>query len=791
MLPLVGVRVVDLTDGIGEGCGRYLSDLGADVVLVEPPGGVASRRAFPLFRGVSIPFVVHGANKRSVVIDWEDPDGRSELLALLGDADIWIDGTRPGSLASFDLDPARVRQLLPNLVVVSISDFGQSGPYRDWVATEWVHLAMSGALSRSGVPGRPPLMPPASLGAESASIQAAWVALLGYWARLEGGHGDHLDVSIFEATAMTVDPGVGTAGTAAAALAIEPALRGRPPARMYPIFPCSAGHVRVVLLAPRQWRGMFDWLGQPEQFQAPEFNRNDVRFRAWRKLYPLMGALLQPLTMLELVQEGQRRGIPIAPVLNPAEVLKLEHFAARGAWADVEVAGSKGQVPAGYVSIDGERAGVRTPAPAVDEHRGTVEWSAREKVETCPAAASPPLRGLRVLDLGVIVMGAEAGRLFADQGAEVIKVENRQYPDGLRATGMTANLAAGQRNKLSLGLNLRDTEGRVLFERLVALSDVVLTNFKPGTMESLELAPARLREINPGVVVVTSSAMGEWGPWRDWMGYGPLVRCVSGLTSLWRDVGAEDGFGDGSTIYPDHVVGRIVDVAVLAALIARRRTGHGAHIESSQAEAIITALAGTFLRESLEPGTAIPRAVGEADAPWGVYPCAGDDEWCVVTVRDDGDWARLRDALGHPQWMLDQTLSTTEGRVRARTAIDRELTAWTSARSPRDVAQILQRYGVPAGPMQRPDEYTCDPHLLARGFFRRYVQPHVGEVVNENGPCVAERIPDPQLRPAPFHGEHTRLICRELLGLDDVTVDDLLQRGILEETEANREGHLP
>jgi crotonobetainyl-CoA:carnitine CoA-transferase CaiB-like acyl-CoA transferase len=453
----------------------------------------------------------------------------------------------------------------------------------------------------------------------------------------------------------------------------------------------------------------------------------------------------------------------------------------RETFVDVEIDGAKGRLPSGYVLIDGERAGARTPAPDRGDASAII-WDARPAVDSKGDQHRRPLVGLRVLDLGVIVMGAEAGRLFADQGADVIKVESRQFPDGSRAFGMTANYASGHRNKRGIGINLRDPQGVSLFEQLVSISDVVLTNFKPGTLESLGIGFSRLSAINPGIVLVTSSAMGEWGPWRDWMGYGPLVRCVSGLTDLWQDPTVEDGFGDATTIYPDHLVGRIVDVAALATLIARRSSGRGAHIESSQAEAIITALSPSFLRESLEPETARARLDGEAGAPWGVYPCAGDDEWCVITVTDDDEWGRLVAAVGSPWWATVPGLERVAGRVAHRFDIDQRLGAWTSERSPDDVAMLLQARQVPAAPMRRAGEFTQDIHLVARGYFRTLTQPGVdGGVTMENGPCIATNMPDPELHPAPVHGQNTREIGRDLLGLSPSALDDLIRRGVLEE----------
>ena len=780
MRPLEGVRVVDLTDGRGEGCGRFLADLGADVLLVEPPGGVSSRQAFPMHGGQSLKFLATAANKHSIELDLSISDDRDRFLTLLAGADIWIDGTDPGTLASLDLATVDVRARFPHLVIVSITEFGQFGPYRDWVATDWVHLALTPSLSNSGLPGHPPLMPPGAMADVAAGAQAAWVALLGYWNRLETGRGDYLDVSVFEAAAQVLDPSVGFAGTAGAATVPAVAPGGRPLAGRYPIIACADGHVRIVVVAPRQWRGMFSWLGEPEQFADPKYDLTLERFAAWPELHPLVQDLFRDQKMFDLVDQGQRRGVPIAPVLASGEVLEVEHFQVRETFVDVEIDEAKGRLPSGYVLIDGERVGARTSAPEKGD-ASTVIWDARPPVAAEGDPHRRPLAGLRVLDLGVIVMGAEAGRLFADQGADVIKVESRRFPDGSRASGMTGTYASGHRNKRAIGINLRDPQGVSLFEQLVSISDVVLTNFKPGTIESLGLSFARLSAINPGIVLVTSSAMGEWGPWRDWMGYGPLVRCVSGLTDLWRDPTVEDGFGDATTIYPDHLVGRIVDAAALAVLIARRSSGRGAHIESSQAEAIITALSPSFLRESFESETATARIDGEAGAPWGVYPCAGDDEWCVITVTDDDEWGRLVAAIGRPSWATAPELERVAGRVARRLHIDQRLGAWTSERSPDDVARLLQAHQVPAAPMRRSEEFTQDIHLLARGFFRTFIQPGVdGTVTTENGPCIATNMPDPELHPAPAHGQNSREIGRVLLGLTSSAIDDLIERGVLE-----------
>ena len=792
-LPLTGVRVVEVSDGRGELAGRYMADLGADVLLVEPPEGAPSRRWPPLVDDISMHFAVHHAGERSIVADLTTDAGRARLMELLATADIWIESTRPGALAAVGLDPRAVLERFPHLVILSISEFGQWGPYAAYQATDGVLMAMAGHLSRSGKPGLPPLLPPHGLAEGATAIQAVWAAMLAYWNRQQTGHGDHLDLSLFEATAQVIDPAIGAVGTAVAGQNPLAVPRGRPASAMYPIYRCSDGYVRLILLAVRQWQSMLAWMGNPPELSDPGLNNIFARLRNAAIIESAIAQFVKDQRVHDVVAEGQRRGVPVAPVLTMADVLEAPHYRERGAFAEEEVApGVHASVPSGMVEVDGVRAGPHGRAPRIGEHTDAVQAEVqaagpRPEPKAPRPAPRAPLKGLRVLDMGVIVAGGEAGRLFADQGAEVLKVENGAFPDGSRAAVqglMNEQFAAAQRNKLGMGINLRSPEGVEVFKRLVALSDVLLENFKPGTLENLGLGWDVLHAINPKLVMVSTSAMGSRGAWSTWMGYGPLVRCASGLTELWRYPDIEGSFCDGVTIFPDHLAARLLDAAALAAVLRARSTGQGVHIECAQAEIILGVLATTIAMESVQAGYAVP-GVGPTSIPWGVYPCAGDDEWCVITVRDDADWQRLAGALGNPEWALAPEMLGTEARRARARDIDAALSAWTSQRTPFDVTQVLQAAGVPAGFMRRVTDFAEDPHLAERRFIRTLDQPWVDKpVLTENGPCLGLGIAEPQLRPAPLLGQHTREICARVLGMGADEIDALFAAGALEEVVA-------
>lgn len=792
--PLAGVRIIDMADGKAEMCGRILADLGAEVILVEPPEGLGSRRLPPLYEGESLYFAAHNANKRSVVLDLDDTQGKSDFLTLAASADILIETDKPGRMAQRGLSPEVLRAKNPQLVVVSITDFGQTGPYRDYRASNSVLMAMGGVLARSGIEGERPLLPPAELALEATAIQAAWATMVAYWQRLHTGVGNTLDFSLFEATAQILDPGLGVTGSAAAGRsASEMAPFGRPPVgKLYPIFACADGYVRICVLNPRQWQGMSGWLGESHPFTAPEFGNIAKRFSVITEINALIGDLFKDKNATDLVKDGQSRGVPIAAVSTPSQVLEDEHFNARGTFVNVPlVSGSEGKMPSGYLELDSQRMGIRAPAPLLGADQSLLASAAllSERVKHASPQASVkrrPFDGVRILDLGVIVAGAELGRIFADQGAEVIKIENAAFPDGLRQSSagvpISQSFSQGSRNKLSFGLNLRTEKGIELFNELAKKSDVVLSNFKPGTLESLGIGYDQLKALNPGIIVLESSALGNTGPLAKSMGYGPLVRASSGLTGLWCYPEIDGSYSDSITILPDHFAARVAGVGIVAALARREKTGIGAKVALSQAETILNTLSTNLLRESVQAGSFI--AVGnqyEFDAPANVFQCAGDDLWCVVEVKSDADWVSLCNAIERKDLADDTQYNNAQGRLQHREVLETIVRQWTQQHSPYEVLDILQGAGLAVGNMQRLSEFDDNPHFLARHFFRHFEQPGFpGVLQTENGPVSFSELPEPEIRPAPFQGQHTVSLAKRLLDMSEEEIHSLTQQGVLE-----------
>ncbi|MCW2580004.1 MAG: putative acyl-CoA transferase/carnitine dehydratase, partial [Blastococcus sp.] len=339
--------------------------------------------------------------------------------------------------------------------------------------------------------------------------------------------------------------------------------------------------------------------------------------------------------------------------------------------------------------------------------------------------------------------------------------------------------------KRSLGLDLRSAEGRALFLRLVADTDVVLTNFRPGTLESLDLGYETLKGVNPRLVLVDSSAFGPTGPSSRRLGYGPLVRASAGMTAQWRYPDDPAGFSDALTVYPDHVAARIGIAAVLALLVRRRRTGTGGTVSISQAEVMLGHMAPMAAERALaRAGHDVEGSTGP-DAPWGVFPTAGEDDWCVVTVRGDADWQALCGVIDRPDLAADPELASRDGRIAGRAGIDAALTEWLAQRTPGDAMEELQAAGVPAGAMLRVSELPSFDHYEQRRMFRVTSHPHLKhEFVLENAPVRSLHLPDPADRPAPLLGEHTEQIARDRLGLPQADIDTLVAAAVLQPPRA-------
>ena len=395
-----------------------------------------------------------------------------------------------------------------------------------------------------------------------------------------------------------------------------------------------------------------------------------------------------------------------------------------------------------------------------------------------------------MLDFGIGGVGVEASRLFAEYGADVIKIETRTYPDFIRTISggwMSPSFASSSRSKRSFGVNVKKPAGLAALRQLISHADVIIENSATGTMSDMGVGFETVRTLNPRCVMVSSQLLGARGVWRDWIGYGPSTQPLGGLVHLWNYDDQDFPAGSGA-IFPDHLAGRLCALAALAALLRRERTGVGGHAEVAQIEAVTGMLAELLLKEGLAPGSVKPRGNrSDQGAPWGAHPCAGEQQWCVITVRSDSEWRALCAAMGDAALGIDARFSSVAGRLAAQDELEAKLSTWTRTQDKRDIAALLQRHGVPCGPMFAGTDQLDDAHYQAWHYARFVEQPGAGRMAFEGPAFAASGMSDVTVAPAPELGGHTREIASTLLGMSDAQIEALISDGALEDPPPPRQ----
>jgi crotonobetainyl-CoA:carnitine CoA-transferase CaiB-like acyl-CoA transferase len=803
---LSGMRVVEVAHATTEHAGRTLAELGAEVYLVEPPGGSPTRARRPYAATSdpsrrSIPFLARNAGKRSVVIDAACADDRAAFQALAAAVDILI--APAGALL---LDP------LPPVSgpVVLIDDEGLG-------TSSIVAFAAGCGMSSSGWPHQPPCNAPSWLALDGAGIYAAGLALTGVWMTRQGLEPPRYTVSLREAAVAGLTPWTRplmSHGLTAAGQGVSPARLGAGP---YPIYQCLDGHVRVLTGTPRQWQAWRTLLGEPAVLMSEEWESAQYRAQHFEALFAISSEITRERKRDDLFREGQRLGLTITPVLGPADFPTDPHVRERGVFHPVTDPdlGEVQMMRAPYTFPGTALDYLPEPAPALGADTGEARSVSRGEVPTpagrptpgthtagtpasrsqvsrpvtraanstyLSATAAQPLRGIRVLDLGVGAVVPELASLMALLGAEVIKVESRRYVDFLRrAGGGTGDYNASPTfNQLNLGvlsaaIDMSTEAGRETVRRLVAHCDIVMENMRGDVVPGWGLDYEHAREIRPDIIYLSSQGLGE-GVYNGFQTFGPNLQAFSGVTAMWAH--PDDPYPVGTTLnHPDHLAGKQMLAPLLAALLRREQTGEGVFIDGAQFEFAAALIAEKFLQEQLLPGATVPLGNRSLDdAPHGCYPCREDDTWCAVAVSDDDQWARFRAAVAE-EWVADPRFATAESRLLHVEELDCYVANWTRQRTAAEVEACMRAAGVPASRVVTgPDLERCEADHHG-GLFGALSHPSIGCKWYTGLPFTEATTGRPALRRPPLLGEHTEYVLYDILGLSGAEVSDLMASG--------------
>ncbi|GAB3433951.1 CaiB/BaiF CoA transferase family protein [Actinophytocola sediminis] len=391
-----------------------------------------------------------------------------------------------------------------------------------------------------------------------------------------------------------------------------------------------------------------------------------------------------------------------------------------------------------------------------------------------------PLTGVRVIDLTRVLAGPTATALLADLGAEVIKVEGLPGGDNARAWGPFVDgrgqyFASVNRNKRSLALNLRDPAGQEVLHRLVAHGDVLVENFRPGTLAKLGLAPERLAADHPRLVVASVSGYGPTGPERDTPGLDQVAQGMSGLMSV-TGAGEHTPMRVGVPVV-DSISGIVAALAVAAALAGRERTGVGGYVQTSLLESAIAVL--SFQAQRYLGAGEVPPATGNDHpviSPYGTF-ATGDDP-INVAAGTPAQWVALCAELGVPELTERAEYADATARVVNRAALQAELEHALARRKAAEWVPLLRAAGIPAGPVYRMDQVFADPQVSALGMVTETPLPGGGSTPLVRGPIWVNGEPAQVTLPPPDLGEHSAEVLAELGYLEE-QIADLQKRGIV------------
>ena len=781
MALLDDVRVVDLSVEIaGPYCTKLLADAGADVVKVESEHGDPLRRwtasgADPgEFDGALFQYL--NASKRSIVGDVRS----TEVSHLLSATDLVVLDDRIAASEVLDW----LRGHFAQLSIVSVTPFGRTGPWAARPATEFVLQALCGSIASRGTVDREPFYAGGRLGEWIAGSFAALLSLAILRGARRSRKGDLADISMLECMSFCM----GGAQILARSLGM-PSVAG--PARSVEIpsiEPTADGYIGFCTITGQQFQDFLVMIGRPDLVGDSDLATFVGRQRRRDEFLKMVHdwTLERPCAEIEELAAAMR--IPVSPIGRPETLTSFEQFSDRGVYVSSAVGRfSQPRVP--YRIDESDLAGFRA-APRLGEHQGEIVWAATEpRMDLAASAGRLPLEGITIVDLTAFWAGPSATLALAALGAQVIKVESIQRPDGMRFVSARppgtdswwewGSVYQGNNfNKLGITLDLSRPDGREILRQLLTKADALIENFSPRVLDNFGITWELVHAINPRLIMVRMPAFGLSGPWRDRTGFAQTMEQASGLAWM-------TGFKDGPPVIPrgpcDPLAGLHAAFALLAALHERDRSGQGHFVEATMVEAALNVAAESVI-EYQAYGRVVSRDGnrGPSAAPQGLYACAGDDNWLALAIATDQQWVSLRQVLGDPHWARRQSLARAAGRRAAHDLIDTHLQKFFADIDVCDAVEELLARGIPASEVVEPARLIDNPQMRARNFIESFDHTQLGHHETIGLPFRLSSYEGPWLRkPSPMLGQDNRFVLQGILGLSDCVFHELIRSGVV------------
>jgi crotonobetainyl-CoA:carnitine CoA-transferase CaiB-like acyl-CoA transferase len=697
----------------------------------------------------------------------------------LGQTDVLIETWSPGHIKALGFHHKRLRRINSSLVHVSITGFGQTGPKHGYRSEDIIASAFGGQMYVCGSRETSPVKLSGPQPFYAASLCAANAALLGLRKRKTTGKGCHIDVSIQEAVASTLDH-----------VMIDYFHNGKIAERdatlqndSFSLIRCKDGHIQIPIL--RNWETLVELMdseGKAEDLLESKWRRKTHREKQCGHIVEVVEEWARNHSKRELFELGQTMQFPWAPLESPREVLGSPQLKARRFFAHTQIPGSSSvftvpRLPYKFSTYTPPRL---KPAPRLGQHTGFVLDSFRpdrkkggalhrnEAGHNSSASSGDILKGIRIIDLTRMLSGPYATRILGDFGAEVIKVQST-----LTARGAERNdspyFCAWNRNKRSICLDLNHPEARNLLLELVSISDIVVENYSPRVLKNWELTYCRLTKAKADLIMASISAMGQTGPWRDFVGFAPTFHALSGLIAeSSRSLDTPINIGHA---YGDVIAGLYAALAIISALEHRDSTGKGQYIDLSAYEAMCTLLGPAFNTSN--------RLVNDGGlVPCGCYPCVGSDRWCAIAIAGEDEWQLFCRIAGKAQWTVDK-FSTLAGRRKNHTELDKMIAQWTAGQVAENLVRRLQKAGIAAAVVQNAEDLAHDSQLAARRFFIPLNHPKLGKLFSDRSALWPWQEKHVEWKPAPLFGEDNDYVFSKLLGHSSSDIRSFIKKGVI------------
>ncbi|MBM4263122.1 MAG: CoA transferase [Deltaproteobacteria bacterium] len=776
------LRVIELGDIPASYAARQLADLGADVIKVEPPTGDPSRLLAPFAGNIvdrerSLTFMHANTNKRSIALDLANGSDREVLVKLLQSAQLLIEATPLGGLEKHGFSDEKFRNDFPHLVIVSITPFGRTGPYRHYKGSDAIANATGGFLFGQGDDNKGQCTAPSHLAYQMAGTMAAMLSLAGVRHARETGAGQRIDMSLQEALTFCNSSSV-------ARYTRENRFERRPGGKAYGgagtnIYRCRDGrYVHFTTNMPHMWKEFAQNWMTDKCLAGPEWENPRYRDQHSAEVAKAFAEFIGQFDADDFANQAQARHLAAAPLNTIGQFVNCEQNRERQWLQEIDhpVIG-KYKAPGAPMRLSLTPMRVRRPAPLLDQHRKEI-LAELANATFKPAVTrerardrEPMLQGLRMADLTQQYAGPLGTELLAYYGMEILKIETGTIPSKEREAAVHACM---NRGKLGCTLNLRNPQGKELFKQMVAKSDVVVDNFSSGVVERLGFSFDVLQKINPGIVQAVMPGWGLTGPLKSWVAWGWQLLAYTGIMRLW-------GYPDSpmetrcKIAWPDRVGSVTMAMGVLAALEYKARTGQGQFIEGGMLEAQGAMMGPAILDYTVNgnewDAMGYREILGECYAPYGVYPCAGEDNWIIIACASDEEWRAMAGLVG--SWAADAKFATKEGRKQHRDDLDKKLSEWTRKNTPKQAFRLLQEAGTAAGVPSSGEDLFHDIHLRARGHIVETEAQPWGKITHHGLPALPSLSKADAARPAPWIGANNDEVFGKILGLSKEQIAEL------------------